>query len=55
MLAMLPRLQTIPPHRNSSYLTLMKKRISNVFVKEIFGCLLMAPLRVDTYNSVPLQ
>jgi hypothetical protein len=25
-----------------------KKRISNVFVKGIFGYLLMAPLRVDT-------
>jgi hypothetical protein len=37
MLAMLPRLKTTPPHRILSYLTLTKKRISNVFVKGIFG------------------
>jgi hypothetical protein len=45
MLAMLPRLKTAPPHQISSYLTLTKKQISNVFVKGIFGYLLTAPLR----------
>jgi hypothetical protein len=50
MLAMLLRLKTTPPHRISSYLTLTKKRISNVFVKGIFGSV---PLKVDTYNYVP--
>jgi hypothetical protein len=29
------------------------KRISNVFVKRIFGYLFRAPLRVVTYNYVP--
>jgi hypothetical protein len=53
MLAMLPRLQTAPLHQISLYLTLTKKRISNVFVKGIFGYLLRVPLRVDTYNYVP--
>jgi hypothetical protein len=54
MLAMLARFKTTPPHQISSYYsTLMKKRISNVFVKGIFGYLLMAPLQVDTYNYVP--
>jgi hypothetical protein len=38
--AMLPRLKTTPPHQN-------------VFVKRIFGYLLRAPLKVDTYNYVP--
>jgi hypothetical protein len=37
MLAMLPRLKTTPPHQISSYLTLTKKLIANVFVKGIFG------------------
>jgi hypothetical protein len=46
MLEMLVRLKTIPPNQISSYLTLTKKRISNVFVKGIFGYLLRAPLRV---------
>jgi hypothetical protein len=50
MLAMLPRLKTAPPHQISSYLTLTKKRISNVFVKGIFGYLLTTPLRIDTYT-----
>jgi hypothetical protein len=50
MLAMLPPLKTTLPHQISSYLTLTKKRISNVFVKGIFGYLLRAPLRVDAYN-----
>jgi polyphosphate kinase len=53
MLAMLPRLKTIAPHQISSHLTLTKKRISNVFEKEIFAYLLMAPLKVDTYNYAP--
>jgi hypothetical protein len=52
MLEMLPRLKTTPPHQISSYLTLTKKLISNVFVKGIFGYLLKAPLKVDTYNYV---
>jgi heme O synthase-like polyprenyltransferase len=52
MLAMLPRLKTTLPHQISSYLTLTKKRISNVFVKGIFGYLLRAPLRVDIYYQV---
>jgi hypothetical protein len=51
MLAMLPRLKTSPPHQISSYMT--KKRISNIFVKGIFGYLLKAPLKVDTYNYIP--
>jgi hypothetical protein len=50
MLAMLPRLKTTPPDRLSSYSTLMKKRILNVFVKGIFGYLNL--LKVDTYNYV---
>jgi hypothetical protein len=37
MLAMLPRLKTAPPHQISSYLTLTRKRISNVLMKGIFG------------------
>jgi hypothetical protein len=52
MLAMLPRLKTTPPHKISLCLTLTKKLISNVFVKVIFGYLLKAPLKVDTYNYV---
>jgi hypothetical protein len=52
MLAMFPRLKTSPPHQISSYLTLTKKQISNVFVKGIFRYLLRAPLKVDTYNYV---
>jgi hypothetical protein len=52
MLAMLPRLKTTPPHKISLCLTLTKKLISNVFVKGIFGYLLKAPLKVDTYNYV---
>jgi hypothetical protein len=52
MLAMLPRLKTTPPHQISSCLTLTKKLISDVFVKGIFGYLLKAPLKVDTYNYV---
>jgi hypothetical protein len=52
MLAMLPCLKITPPHQVSSYLTLRKKRISNVFVKGIFAYLLMAPLKVDTYYYV---
>jgi hypothetical protein len=40
-------------HRILSYLTLMKKRIPSVFVKGIFGYLLMASFKVDTYNYVP--
>jgi hypothetical protein len=50
---MLPRLKTAPSHQISSFLTLTKKQISNGFVKGIFGYLLRAPLRVDTYNYVP--
>jgi hypothetical protein len=34
----------------SSYLTPKKKTDSIVFVKGIFGYLLMAPLKVDSYN-----
>jgi hypothetical protein len=51
--ATLPRLKITPPHQISSYSTLMKKHISNVFVKGIYGYLLTAPLKVDTYNNVP--
>jgi hypothetical protein len=50
---MLPHLKTTPPHQISSYSTLMKKQISNVFVKGIYGYLLTAPLKVDTCNNVP--
>jgi hypothetical protein len=52
---MLPRLKTSPPHQISSYLTLTKKRISNVYVKGMFGYLWRAPLKVDTdnYTGVP--
>jgi hypothetical protein len=49
----MPSLKTSLRHNISSYLTLTKKRISNVFVREIFGYLLRAPLKVDTYNYVP--
>jgi hypothetical protein len=52
MLAILPRLKTTSPHQISSYLTLTTKRISNVFAKGIFGYLLRAPLKVETYNYV---
>jgi hypothetical protein len=52
MLAMLSRLKTTPPHQISSCLTLTEKLISNIFVKGIFGYLLKAPLKVDTYNYV---
>jgi hypothetical protein len=41
MLALLPRLDNYSP------------TISKVLVKEIFGYLLRAPLKVDTYNYVP--
>jgi hypothetical protein len=49
---MWPLLKTARPHQISSFLTLTKKRISNVFAKGIFGYLLRASLRVDTYNYV---
>jgi hypothetical protein len=52
---MLPRLKTTSLHQISSYLTLAKKRISNIFVKGIFRYLLRALLKVSTYNYIPIS
>jgi hypothetical protein len=50
MLAILPRLKTTPPDLISTYSTGEEMDFKCLFVKGIFGYLLMAPLEVDTCN-----